>query len=70
MYAVEFRATVKNGVIEIPPEYRDKLQDNVKVIILAEDKRERSDMISKLLDSPLKIADFEPIPRAEIYERS
>jgi hypothetical protein len=36
MYAVEFRAKVKNGTIEIPSQYRGKLKKVVRVIVLAE----------------------------------
>ena len=37
MYAVEFQTIIKNGVIEIPPEYHREFQRNVRVLLLAED---------------------------------
>ena len=37
MYAIEFQTIVKNGVIEIPPEYRQEFQHNVRVLLLGED---------------------------------
>ena len=35
MYAVEFQAKIKEGTIEIPLQYRDQLQEVVKVLIKA-----------------------------------
>ena len=69
MYAIEFQANIKNGLIEIPELYRSFLQNNVKVIILTEEKRETSsDIIEELLNSPVKLAEFTPFERDEIYE--
>jgi hypothetical protein len=38
MQAVEFETKVENGVIPIPYQYRDTLSDNVRVIVLTEEK--------------------------------
>ncbi len=71
MYAVEFQTNIKNGFIEVPELYRKFLQNNVKVIILAEDKPETcSDIIEELLNSPVRLAEFTPFKRDEIYERN
>ena len=67
MYAIEFQAKVKNGVIEIPPEYRDKLKEMVRVIILAEEKEKTANLIDQLLQSPLHHKGFQPLSRDEIY---
>jgi hypothetical protein len=71
MYAIEFSTRIKNGVIEIPERYRRKIQSStVKVILLKEDVTEAaSDMIDRLLKSPLKVSDFKPLTREEIYDR-
>jgi hypothetical protein len=37
MYGVEFQTTVKNGVIEIPPEYRKSFRDRVRVILFSDE---------------------------------
>ncbi len=37
MYGIEFQTTVKNGVIEIPPEYRKQFAAEVRVILVSED---------------------------------
>jgi hypothetical protein len=38
MQAVEFETKVENGVIPIPYQYRDTLSDDVKVIVLTNEK--------------------------------
>ena len=58
MYAVEFKTKIKDGIIIIPEKYRKGLKEN-----------EASDIIEKLLDFPLKISDFKPMNREEIYDR-
>jgi len=71
MYAIEFSTRIKNGVIEIPEKFRRKLKDNVKVILLTEYMPDTSsDIIEELLESPLKITDFKPYKREEIYRNS
>lgn len=70
MYAIEFKAKIKNGIIKVPKEYVNELRENVKVIVLKDEKVElrKVNMIDHLLDSPLKINSFKPLPREEIYE--
>lgn len=70
MQAVEFRAKIKNGMIEIPAQYKDKLKEIVRVIILTDDSEPTTNLIDRLLVSPLKVANFKPLTRAEIYERN
>ena len=41
MYAVEFQTRIKNGIIEIPEEFRDRFREYVRVILLAEEKKRR-----------------------------
>ncbi len=69
MYAIEFKAKIKNGMIQVPPEHRQKFKDEVKVIILAQESQPASNMIERLLNSPLKSSNFKPLSRAEIYDR-
>lgn len=67
MYAVEFQTTIKNGVIEIPVEYQQNLR-RVRVILLADDVAQTTkSFIDQLLASPLRVKDFHPLTRAEIY---
>ncbi|MEZ4528501.1 MAG: hypothetical protein R2941_21515 [Desulfobacterales bacterium] len=70
MYAVEFKTKIKDGIIIIPKKYRKILKTNVKVIVLTEEKEiKKTDIIENLLDSPLKICDFKPMSRDDIYDR-
>jgi hypothetical protein len=67
MYAVEFQAKVKNGTIEIPSQYRDKLKEVVRVIVLAEMEEKTNNLIDQLLETPFRIKGFQPFSRDEIY---
>ena len=69
MQAVEFDAKIKNGKIEIPPNYQNKLGENVKVILLAEEKEDSIDMIDYLTKHPINVNNFKPLSRDEIYDR-
>ena len=51
MEAVEFNATVENGVIPIPQKYREAFSDNVKVFVRAEKKTEQKSAKKKKLYS-------------------
>ncbi|GAB4159802.1 MAG: hypothetical protein Fur0021_31090 [Candidatus Promineifilaceae bacterium] len=37
IYAIEFQATIKNGIIEIPTTYRERLPQQVRLILLGEE---------------------------------
>ncbi|QTA83223.1 Uncharacterized protein dnl_56190 [Desulfonema limicola] len=71
MYAIEFKTKIQNGIIKIPKKYRINLKENVKVIVLAEEKKKKTyDLIENLLNSPLNIPAFKPMSRDEIYDRT
>ena len=71
MQAIEFKTKIKNGIIIIPEKHRKTLKENVKVIVLTEENETgTSDIIDNLMDSPLKIRNFKPMNRDEIYERT
>lgn len=70
MYAIEFQAKVENGTIVIPSQYRDKLKDVVRVIVLAEAKEKTSNLIDQLLEKPLRSPGFRPLSRDDIYAQS
>jgi hypothetical protein len=76
MYAVEFKAKIKDGIIELPKRLRGTISDTVKVILLKEGTATTSakssrapDMVGKLLAAPLEIREFHPMNRDEIYAR-
>ena len=69
MEAIEFRTKIKNGIIQIPKKYKQKIGNTVKVIIMSEQKAKQADIIGELLKNPIKLKDFSPFSREEIYER-
>jgi hypothetical protein len=72
MFAIEFRAKVEEGTIKVPRRYRDKLKEVVRVIILADvqDEPQTPNLIDQLLESPIKVAGFQPLSREEIHART
>jgi len=70
MEAVEFQATVKNGIIEIPQEYLESLTSHVRVILLPERPYESSaDLIDRLLAHPVRLKGFRPLGREDAHAR-
>ena len=76
MYAVEFKARIKDGIIELPKRLKGTISDTVKVILLKEGveatmakSSQAPDMVGKLLAAPLEIREFDPLKRDEIYAR-
>lgn len=69
MQAIEFQTQVKNGSIEVPEELKDKLTGPVRVIVLTEDHVRKPSAIEELLANPIKVENFKPLTRDEIYER-
>jgi hypothetical protein len=70
MSAFEFKAKPKNGRIEIPAEYKDKIVGDVRFIVFSQEQRAGTvDMIKRLLEQPLEIENFAPLTREEVHER-
>ena len=81
MYAFEFRTKIKDGMIEVPKEYRERLRreisdEQVRVILLTLEQTETNqvdtgeDLIDQLLTNPLYVPDFIPLSRDKAHERS
>ena len=70
MYAIEFQTRIEEGVIQIPLQYRNELEQVVRVIILADMRKKTANLIDQLLESPLKVKGFQPLSREEIYTRA
>ncbi|HEY0739144.1 MAG TPA: hypothetical protein VGD69_29760 [Herpetosiphonaceae bacterium] len=68
MIAFEFQTSIKDGVIEVPAEYRDQLPGTVRIIILAPTTQQPSGIISQLLANPVQDEQFTPLTRDEIYQ--
>ena len=69
MEAIEFKSKIKNGIIQIPKKYKQKIGNTVKVIVMTEKKTKQADIIDNLLANPIKLKNFSPFLREEIYER-
>jgi hypothetical protein len=70
MYAIEFQTIVRDGAIDIPAEHRARFQHRVKVILMAEEEsNSTATLIDRLLASPRRVHDFQPLTREEIYGR-
>lgn len=69
MYAIEFQATIHNGMIEVPRHYHSQLSKHAKVIVLMEETPQQTGLLAQLLQHPLTCPDFTPLPREEIHER-
>ena len=70
MDTIEFQTEVKNGVIEIPGEYRKQLTKHVRVILLPGEKSVTSEnFIEVLLAELCAWKDFCPLTREEAHAR-
>ena len=67
--AIEFKTKIRDGIIRIPKKYKQKTDHTVKVILISDQGGKQSDIIDKLLETPVKSKDFAPFSREEIYER-
>lgn len=71
MFAVEFQANIKNGVIEIPDEYKQEFDEgnSVKVLIMKKQRNSATGIIARLTSNPVKVKGFTPLTRDEAHER-
>ena len=69
MEAFEFKTKIKNGIIQIPQKYTQKIGKTVKVIIFSDHKPKHYDIVDELLKHSIKVVNFKPLSRDEIYER-
>lgn len=70
MVTVQFKSRIKDGVIEIPKKYKERLHDHVRIILKADTPRSRSkNYLDTLLAHPVKVKKFTPMTREQIYAR-
>ncbi len=74
MSVVRFEATVENGSIIIPTEFRNRVKGKVEVSVHFEDKsddkdKEPYDILTELMENPIRDPAFVPFKRDEIYDR-
>ncbi len=75
MKAIEFVTTPTNWFIRLPEPLNEIDQNTkVKVIVLYNEKKKRGvtgdkkNLLANLIEKPLKINNFKPLTRKEIYE--
>ena len=70
METIQFKAKIKNGMIEVPKKYQGKFKDKVRVILVAESTREEAaNYLDELMTHPLKVKGFHPLTREEAHAR-
>lgn len=76
MYAIEFEATIRNGMIPIPKQYLRKLHSHLKVIVLQEDPVAKKEALTKKDEFLARVARHRfDLPqdycfnRGELYDR-
>ncbi|MEP7039592.1 MAG: hypothetical protein ABI891_14760 [Acidobacteriota bacterium] len=74
MSSIEFETEAENGNIEIPEKYRPQLKGKLQVVVSVKkaekSEQEPDDIITELINNPLKVTDFKPLTRDEIYDRN
>ncbi|HEY9866047.1 MAG TPA: hypothetical protein V6D21_17885 [Candidatus Obscuribacterales bacterium] len=69
--SVEFKAKIKQGIIEIPAEYKQELteENEVTVIVLKQPKRiSQTGMIAELTQNPISVPGIRKLTRDEIHQ--
>ncbi|HEY9701809.1 MAG TPA: hypothetical protein V6C58_05155 [Allocoleopsis sp.] len=68
---LEFRAKIKQGVIEIPSEYKPNLLEGmeVKIIIASEEQKPKKRLMDELAENPISVKGLPKLTRDEIHER-
>ena len=70
LVAIEFQATVSNGTIVVPEQYRTAVDGVVRVIVLRAAPPAPSKIIARLLATPIDDPHFTPLRRDDIYTRT
>ena len=69
--AIEFKAKIRQGVIEITDEYKQDLKEDneVQVIVIKQSKKiSKTGIISKLTQNPIAVKGIRQLTRDDIYE--
>ncbi|RAQ43850.1 hypothetical protein [Spirulina subsalsa] len=66
----EFKAKIKQGMIEIPPEYQQSIQEgrDVRVIVFSEAKPQPR-LMDQLAENPIPVQGWVKPTRDEIHDR-
>ena len=75
MYTIEFQTKIENGTIRIPEEHTVRLRkqgisEAVRVILYVPGQEFDVDYVERLMSNPIRLDDFVPLRRSEIYDRT
>ncbi|MDD3827090.1 MAG: hypothetical protein PHY79_14080 [Anaerolineae bacterium] len=75
MYTIEFQTKIENGTIRIPEEHSVRLREQgiseaVRVILYVPGQEYDVDYVERLMSQPIRLDDFVPLRRSEIYDRA
>ena len=75
MYTIEFQTKIENGTIRIPEEHTIRLREQgiseaVRVILYVPGQEYDVDYVERLMSQPIRLDDFVPLRRSEIYDRT
>lgn len=75
MYTIEFQTKIENGTIRIPEEHSVRLREQgiseaVRVILYVPGQEYDVDYVERLMSQPIRLDDFVPLRRSEIYDRT
>lgn len=75
MYMIEFQTKIENGTIRIPEEHSVRLRkqgigEAVRVILYVPGEEFDVDYVERLMSNPIRLDDFVPLRRSEIYDRT
>ena len=71
MSTIEFRAKIKNGIIQVPARFRGKVADDVRVILVSTSRQKnQADIIDELMSNPLKVDGLMLLTRDEAHARN
>ncbi len=71
MSKVTFTANIENGKIIIPKIYQQELNNgnSVEVTLVKKKKISETNFLGKLIKNPIKVKNFQPLTRDDIYQR-
>ncbi|MGB5593191.1 MAG: hypothetical protein WBM32_14390 [Crocosphaera sp.] len=71
-HSVEFATKVQQGMIYIPEEYKDKLQEGSQVIVIinpVDEENKKTRLMDKLAENPISVKGERKLTREEIHQR-
>ncbi len=71
-HSLEFETQVKQGMIYIPEEYKNKLKEGTQVIVIInplDQAKKKTRLMDKLAENPISVKGQRKLTREEIHKR-